>query len=111
MNAVVYGSALGGYIRARQLAFRTRDPAKSFGLLERSLQKAFPDLPQGFTWREALERLESTDLQVDWSEVARALSQYEGWRYGEMVKPGEVEPEVVRLAKELSRRGKKRPKI
>jgi len=107
LNAVVYGSALGGLLRARQLAFRPKDTAKSFSLLERSLKKAFPDLPEGFTWREALERLEGTDLKVDWQEVTRALIQYEGWRYGEMIKPSDVDPEVVRLAKELSRGGRK----
>ena len=104
---MVYASAVGGYLRARQLAFRPKDPAKSFVLLENSLKKAFPDLPQGFTWREALEQLESTNLKVDWTEVTGALRQYEGWRYGEMVKPGEVDPEVVRLAKELSKGGRK----
>jgi hypothetical protein len=111
LNVAIYGSALGGYLRARQIAFRPKDPAKAFGLLERSLKKAFPDLPVGFTWREALERLEETGLRVEWSEVTKALRQYEGWRYGAMVKPEEVNPEVVRLAKELSRMGRKWPRI
>ena len=111
LNIAIYCSAFGGYARAKQVAFRPRDPAKAFRLLEKSLKKAFPELPEGFTWREALERLEAAGLRVDWSEVSRALRQYEGWRYGEMVKPEEVNPEVVKLAKELSKRGRKWPRI
>jgi len=107
LDVAIYVSALAGVIRARQVAFRPRDPALAFSLLEKSLRKVFPDIPQGFTWREALRRLENLNLDVEWGEVTKALKQYEGWRYGEMVKPEEVNAEVVRIAKELSRRGRR----
>jgi hypothetical protein len=111
LNFAIYGSAVGGYLRARQPALRPIDPAIAFGLLEKSLKNAFPDLPEGFTWREALDRLGKAGLVMDWPEMSAALRQYEGWRYGEMVKPDRVDPEIVRLSNELAKRRRKWPRI
>ncbi len=111
LNVIIYAVAVAGLVRARQMAFRPSDSARSFMLLERSLKRAFPDLPDGFTWREAMHRVEELDLNVDWAEVEKALKQYEGWRYGEMVKPEDVNAEVVRLARELARRGRRWPAL
>jgi hypothetical protein len=111
LNLALYGSAIGGYLRGRRPALRPIDPALAFGLLEKSLKSAFPDLPEGFTWREAMDRLGKAGLILDWPELSTALRQYEGWRYGEMAKPDRVDPEVVRLSKELAKRGRKWPRI
>jgi hypothetical protein len=104
IDVAIYAAALAAYVRMRQVAFRPPNPEKAFSLLEKSLQKAFPELPQGFTWREAMKKVEATNLDVDLTEVSKALIQYEAWRYGESMKPEEVNGEVVRLAKGLSRR-------
>ena len=107
LDAAIYGAGLAGLLRRRQMEVWPRDAEKAFAQLDRSLGKAFPDLPSGYTWREALQRVEALNLQVDWTEVVKALRQYEDWKYGAMVKPEGVNPEVVRLARELSRRGRK----
>jgi hypothetical protein len=108
IDVAIYAAALAGYVRMRQVAFRPPNPEKAFSLLEKSLEKAFPGLPEGFTWREAMKKVETLDLDIDLAEVGKALRQYEAWRYGESVKPEEVNAEVVRLAKRLSQGGEKR---
>ncbi len=104
IDVAIYAAALAGYVRMRQLAFRPPNPERAFSLLEKSLEKAFPDLPEGFTWREAMKRVEDIKPDVNMTEVSKALRQYEAWRYGESVKPEEINPEVVRLAKALAGR-------
>jgi len=108
LDVAIYCAGLAGLILRRQVEFRPRDSEKAFAQLERSLSRAFPELPSGYTWREALLKVEALGLDVNWTEVVKALRQYEDWRYGAMVKPEEINPEVVRLARELSRRGRKR---
>ncbi|HME18764.1 MAG TPA: hypothetical protein VKF15_03400 [Nitrososphaerales archaeon] len=108
MDVAIYGAGIVGLLRKRQAELSPRDSEKAFSQLERSLGRAFPDLPSGYTWREALQRVEALNLDVDWTEVVKALRQYEDWRYGAMVKPEAVNPEVVRLARELSRRRTRR---
>ena len=105
IDVAIYAALLAGYLRMRQVAFRPPNPEKAFSLLERSLQKAFPELPEGFTWREAMRQVEALKIDVDLTEVGKALRQYEAWRYGESVKPEEINAEVVRLAKLLSQGG------
>jgi hypothetical protein len=105
IDVAIYAAALAGYFRMRQVAFRPPNPERAFSLLEKSLQKAFPELPEGFTWREAMKKVEAANVDVDLTEVSKALIQYEAWRYGESMKPEEVNREVVRLAKRLSQRG------
>jgi hypothetical protein len=105
IDVAIYVAALAGYVRMRQVAFRPPNPEKAFSLLEKALQKAFPDLPEGFTWREAMKKVETISLDVDLVEVGRALRQYEAWRYGESVKPEEINAQVVRLARLLSQKG------
>ncbi len=111
LDVALYGAAVGGFLRARRAAFRAADSERAFFILEGALRKAFPDLPEGFTWREALHKVESLEIEVNWTEVGRALKQYEDWRYGEDVKKEEVNPEVMHLARELSRRGRRWPRV
>jgi hypothetical protein len=108
LDVAIYGAGVAGLLRRRRAESHPRDSERAFSQLERSLGKAFPELPSGYTWREALQKVEGLDLDVDWTEVAKALKQYEDWKYGSMVKPDEVNPEVVRLARELSRRRRTR---
>ena len=82
---------------------RIEDPVLAFALLEKSLQKAFPDLPAGFTLREALSLAERLRLKVDWGRVQLALERYEAFRYGGATLPEKVQEEVLRLAAILPR--------
>ncbi len=106
----LFALAGGGLAYGRWTAFRPSSSAQSFALLEWSLKRAFPDLPAGYTWREAMKRIESLSLEVDLTEVGKALRQYEGWRYGETVEPKDVNSEVVRLAKALAGRRRSWPR-
>jgi len=106
VDAVIYGAGVAGVLQGRRGRSDPRDAEKAFSQLEKSLGRAFPDLPSGYTWREALQRVEGLNLDVDWTEVVKALRQYEDWKYGAMVKPEAINPEVARLARELSRRGR-----
>src|SRR2546426_11031583 len=84
LDILIYLSLILGVFKARsrEATPRVEDPVLAFALLEKSLQKAFPDLPEGFTLREALSLAERLRLKVDWGRVQLALERYEAFRYG-----------------------------
>ncbi len=105
LDILIYLSLILGVFKARRGAAtpRVEDPVLAFALLEKSLQKAFPDLPAGFTLREALSLAERLRLKVDWGRVQLALERYEAFRYGGATLPEKVQDEVLRLAAILPR--------
>ena len=105
LDILVYLSLILGVfeMRRREAKPRVEDPLLAFALLEKSLQKAFPDLPAGFTLREALSFAERLRLKVDWGRVQLALERYEAFRYGGATLPEQVHEEVLRLAAILPR--------
>ena len=105
LDILVYLSLILGVfeMRRREAKQRVEDPLLAFALLEKSLQKAFPDLPAGFTLREALSFAERLRLKVDWGRVQLALERYEAFRYGGATLPEQVHEEVLRLAAILPR--------
>ena len=105
LDILVYLSLILGVfeMRRRSAKPRVEDPLLAFALLEKSLQKAFPDLPAGFTLREALSFAERLRLKVDWGRVQLALERYEAFRYGGATLPEQVHEEVLRLAAILPR--------
>ena len=105
LDILVYLSLILGVfeMRRREAKQRVEDPLLAFALLEKSLQKAFPDLPAGFTLREALSFAERLRLKVDWGRVQLALERYEAFRYGGATLPEQVQEEVLRLAAILPR--------
>jgi len=105
LDILIYLSLILGVFKARRGAAtpRVEDPVLAFALLEKSLQKAFPDLPEGFTLREALSLAERLRLKVDWGRVQLALERYEAFRYGGATLPEQVHEEVLRLAAILPR--------
>ena len=105
LDILVYLSLILGVFEMRRRAAKPRveDPLLSFALLEKSLQKAFPHLPAGFTLREALSFAERLRLKVDWGRVQLALERYEAFRYGGATLPEQVHEEVLRLAAILPR--------
>ncbi len=80
---------------------------EAFQVLERSVRKAFPDLPQGFTWGEAISKAKSLELKkMDWLEFERELRKYEAHRYGgEEVSRFSVR-EILKLAALLPKGGR-----
>jgi len=105
LDILVYLSLILGVFEMRRRAAKPRveDPLLAFALLEKSLQKAFPHLPAGFTLREALSFAERLRLKVDWGRVQLALERYEAFRYGGATLPEQVHEEVLRLAAILPR--------
>ena len=105
LDILVYLSLIIGVLKARRGAATpgVEDPVLAFALLEKSLQKAFPDLPAGFTLREALSLAERLRLKVDWGRVQLALERYEAFKYGGATLPEKVQDEVLRLAAILPR--------
>lgn len=79
------------------------NPQEAFQVLDRSIEKFVPNLPVGFTWGEAVERLKQSGVKLDWRRFETSLNEYEAFRYGDHKMSRGVEPEVVRLATTLRR--------
>jgi hypothetical protein len=73
----------------------------AFRLLEEALTEAFPDLPPGFTWREALARVRASKIGGDLG-IEKALAAYEAYRYGGIRLQDTTSAEVVMLSDKLS---------
>jgi hypothetical protein len=78
----------------------------AFIILERCLRQAYPDLPEGFTWKEAISKIKSSsgDEKTDWGEIDALLEKYEAFRYGGLDYQSTDVKIVLRLAKRLERR-------
>ncbi|HYA56460.1 MAG TPA: hypothetical protein VED22_06650 [Nitrososphaerales archaeon] len=79
------------------------NPVEAFQVLDRSIEKFVPNLPAGFTWGEAVERLKQSGVKLNWGRFETSLNEYEAFRYGGHQMSNGVEPEVVRLATTLRR--------
>lgn len=96
--ALLLGLAAGVVMNRRPLLPKVDDPEVAFGLLESSVKRAFPDLKDSFTWREAVGRARRAGAAVDWSKIMSELEEYEAYKYGGKEKPAVGVAEVVRLA-------------
>jgi hypothetical protein len=103
-NAVVYALMIAGVVRNRREQSLASDPQTAFALLERSLRSAFPDLPVGFTWREAVTNARELGVKADWDLVRSSLGEYEAWRYGGAQGEPKSVIEVSRLARAVAKR-------
>jgi hypothetical protein len=88
---------------------RIRPPAvpniqAAFQDLDHSIERFVPDIPKGYTWEEAVERLKGAGVDVDWKKMEGSLSDYEAFRYGQKPMPGAGKDEVVRLSMKIRRR-------
>ncbi len=98
LDVFIYASLIVGTLRKRRSPTpKLKDLGQAFALLDESLWKAFPDLPQGLTLREALARAEGLNLKVDWGRIQLALQKYEAFRFGGGELPENSE-EVLKLA-------------
>lgn len=80
---------------------------QAFRILEGALRQSYPDLPDGYTWREALITMKKSHGESqEWVEIEKVLKKYEAIRYGG-IRGEDVETgSVLRLAHRLRRRGK-----
>lgn len=82
VNAVGYGSLLAGSVVLLRERRSPRPKAPALEALTDALRARFPDLPPGFTLREGVGRARHLKLDIDWQEVDRSVSAYEGHRFG-----------------------------
>ena len=102
LNAAVYLSLVAGLIaRRRPPTPASEDIRSAFVLLDGALRKAFPDLPEGFTWREGMTKAKKKGLQLDWKELDKTLRSYEAYRYGGADEPKSSQSELLRLVRAL----------
>ena len=107
-NVVVYGLLAFSIVRRRYLYKpEISNTVEAFQLLEVALRERFPELPEGFTWRDAMSRLRPMNLDVDWGRLEIALNDYESYRYGGSGQSSTSDPrEVLRLADRLGKGAK-----
>lgn len=102
-NALFYALLILGLFKRRSSRPVVSNVAEAFALLETALKESLPDLHEGFTWREAISRVEGISPEVNWESLQNVLKGYEAFRYGgfELVytDPGEV----LRLASALGK--------
>ncbi len=102
LDGLVYAILMLGIVVSRRMLLpRVDDPDVAFGLLEKSVIRAYPDLKDGFTWREALARIRGADARIDWPNVMATLADYEAYKYGNGNKPAGSFSEIVRLASKI----------
>ncbi len=99
LNVVLYVPLVSALLSRRTRRVNATNLAEAFNGLEAALQLAVPDLPAGFTWGEALARLNSAGVQTNGME--NALKGYEEYRYGGTPLPDIDFHEVVTVANML----------
>jgi hypothetical protein len=106
-DIVVYGAlVLGMVLAVRRIRRAQINPTDAFSSLDLALNKRFPEIAPGFTFREGVGRARILGLEVNWESVDRALTQYEAYRYGEGPIPTDGSAEVARLAGILMKGGR-----
>jgi len=105
LNIAVYVVLAIGIIRNRK-GMLPKNPTveDAFKYLETSLNRAFPDLPPGFTWNEVINRLKSLNLDLDWFNIESTFKKYEDYRYGGIQYKNANVDVILQLASSLPRR-------
>ena len=83
---------------------------QAFKILEASLKSTFPDLPEGYTWREVMVKLRALNLDIDWWEVENTFKKYEDYRYGGIEYKNANAKAIMKLALSLPR-GEKHARV
>jgi hypothetical protein len=97
VNVVLYVALVLTVQSGRARRVRAENLAEAFKGLEVALKQAVPDLPDGFTWGDAVARLRSAGIPTNGME--NALKGYEEYRYGGTPLPTNVDfHEVVVVA-------------
>jgi hypothetical protein len=96
VNVVLYVALVLTVQSGRARRVNAENLAEAFKGLEVALKQAVPDLPEGFTWGDAVARLRSAGIQTNGMEDA--LKGYEEYRYGGTPLPNVDFHEVVIVA-------------
>jgi hypothetical protein len=96
VNVVLYVALVLTVQSGRARRVSAENLAEAFKGLEVALKQAVPDLPEGFTWGDAVARLRSAGIQTNGMEDA--LKGYEEYRYGGTPLPNVDFHEVVIVA-------------
>ena len=80
-----------------------KDLRDAFQILDRTIERFVPDLPVGFTWGEAMERLKGSGIEADWPKMESSLAEYEAFRYGGRQVPSGRGEEAVRVSTQIRR--------
>jgi hypothetical protein len=99
LDLVLYVLLASILLTRRRRRVNAKNLGEAFKGLEVALKQAVPDLPAGFTWGVALERLRAAGVQTDGME--NALKGYEEYRYGGRALPEVDYDEVVMVANML----------
>ncbi|MBI2649093.1 MAG: hypothetical protein HYU03_00760 [Thaumarchaeota archaeon] len=102
-NAALYALLILGIFKKRGSGLEASSVAEAFLLLEAALKKKFPDMPAGFTWREAMGRIRDMNPRLDWKSLEGVLKGYEAYRYGGFELSYTDPGEVLRLASVLGK--------
>ena len=101
-DMVLVAAAATGVVLSRRLRpEKVTDLRAAFDMLDNSIQRYLPALPNGYTWGEAFQLLRSKNLVADWTRMEETLSEYEAHRYGGMPEPTHGQEEVISLAMKL----------
>lgn len=80
---------------------------QAFETLNLSIQQSYPNLPEGYTWKEVLVRIETEyrkQKKIEWDDVRDTLKKYEAFRYGGIRFEKDDSRPILRLARMLRRR-------
>ena len=103
-DIVLLSLAGAGYLLSRRLGPGVVPDARAaFELLDRSIKRYAPELPQGYTWTEAFEHLRERGVKTDWKKMGEKLSEYEAFRYGSRAPLSRDGTDVAALAMQLRR--------
>jgi hypothetical protein len=103
-NVALYALLVVGIIRTRSGGVPTNPTMEyALGMLEKSLRSSFPDMPEGYTWREVIARLKASRKDLNWPEIDDALKAYEESRYGAITNEKANAWPIIRLTLSLPR--------
>ena len=96
---------LVGLLALRTVRFPiVKDVGDAFQVLERTIERFVPDLPVGFTWGEAIERLKGYGVEVNWLKMESTLAGYEAFRYGGREMPKGTGEEAIQVSTQIRRK-------
>jgi hypothetical protein len=105
----VYLALVAGFLRSRKDRIPSNPTVEdAFRVLERSLNRAFPDLPVGYTWGEVMAKVKSLHLELDWFEIENTFRKYQDFRYGGIAYKNANVDAILRLAASLPKGGEKK---
>jgi hypothetical protein len=95
VNLVLYLMLAEGYLRDKRYFSipKVAAPAEAFALFERAYRQSFPREQEGFTWEEAVKKVNQVVPVSDYlsNGVQKSLKQYEAFRYGGIGKAEQVD--------------------